>query len=257
MCILALMWHQHPNYPMVLASNRDEFLLRPTAAAHFWPDQPEVLGGRDLQAGGSWMLAKTNGRWASLTNYRDGRETAQQAKSRGQLVVEAIHRPLADLPIWLQQQAANYAGFNLLWGDAKQAWYFSNRCTQPAQKLAAGVYLLSNATLDVDWPKTQRLRVAVQEWLAQANCHPSQLFATLADTTKAADVQLPETHVGLDKERGLSSIFIQAQDFDGKLYGTRTSTLVWQEVQGTWHWHEKNFNRQQQLSNENKFTWGD
>lgn len=250
MCLLALAWQQNDRYPFVLAANRDEFLQRPTRPACFWPENPSLLGGKDLEAGGSWLLASKQGRWATLTNHRDGRDLAPGKISRGELVLQAMQQPLGNLPHWLEENQQDFAGFNLLWGDSQQAWYFSNRLTAPARQLTPGLYLLSNATLDTSWPKTRRLRNKVEKWLNTDNCHPSQLFATLADQTKAADGDLPDTHLGIEKERLLSPIFINAEG-----YGTRTSTLLWQEANGDWHLHEKNHPTNQNLSNEQQFKW--
>lgn len=250
MCLLALAWQQNDRYPFLLAANRDEFLQRPTRPASFWPEQPNLLGGKDLEAGGSWLLASKQGRWATLTNHRDGRDLAPGKISRGELVLQAIQQPLEELPHWLEKNQQSFAGFNLLWGDSQQAWYFTNRLATPARQLTPGLYLLSNATLDTDWPKTRRLRSKIKEWLATENACPKQIFTALADQTKPADADLPDTHLGLEKERLLAPIFIEAEG-----YGTRTSTLLWQEASGVWHLHEKNHSTDQKLSNEQYFKW--
>ncbi len=251
MCLLALSWQQNTDYPFLLASNRDEFLQRATRSAHFWPEQPDILGSKDLEAGGSWLLVSKQGRWATLTNFRDGRNLAAGKYSRGALVLEALQQPLKDLPAWLEANQANFAGFNLLWGDSQQAWYFSNRLAQAPRQLKPGLYVLSNATLNTQWPKTRRLKTAIENWqITDDRCHPNQLFAILADTTPAADKDLPNTHVGLETERFLSSIFIQ-----GENYATRTSTLVWQTADDCWHLHEKNHPTNQSLMNERQFKW--
>lgn len=250
MCLLALSWQQTTRYPFLLATNRDEFLQRPTRPASFWPEQPDILGSKDLEAGGSWLLTNQQGRWATLTNFRDGRNLAAGKTSRGELVLQALQQPLADLPSWLEANQQDFAGYNLLWGDSDQAWYFSNCLAQAPRQLKPGLYMLSNATLDTEWPKTRRLRKAVEDWQATDDCHPDQLFATLADTTPAADEDLPDTHISLETERFLSSIFIR-----GENYATRTSTLVWQAADGHWHLHEKNHPTDQNLGNEQHFKW--
>ncbi|NLW05811.1 MAG: NRDE family protein [Pseudomonadaceae bacterium] len=250
MCLLALSWQQTTRYPLVLASNRDEFLPRPTRPACFWPEQPNLLGSKDLEAGGSWLLASQQGRWATLTNFRDGRNLSAGNLSRGELVLQAMQQPLTELPKWLEANRHNFAGYNLLWGDNNQAWYFSNRLTEAPRQLEAGLYLLSNATLNTDWPKTRRLKKAVEIWQTTENCHPDQLFATLTDPTPAQDKDLPNTYIGLEKERFLSSIFIK-----GESYATRTSTLLWQEADGYWHLHEKNHATDKKLGNEHYYKW--
>lgn len=256
MCLLALSWQQHRDYPLLLAANRDEFHARPTQPASYWSDHPDLIGGRDLQAGGSWMLASRTGQWAALTNVRDGRKLGEAGQaSRGELVLRAMQQPPEFTAEWLQKVAANYAGFNLLWGDATQAWYFSNQRQdthqlKPAQKLQPGLYLLSNASLDTRWPKTQRLKKAMENLLQQESCHPQQLFATLLDTTPAADPDLPNTYIGLEKERFLSPIFIC-----GENYGTRASTLLWQQADQQWFLHERSYSISSDHSNEQVFSW--
>lgn len=251
MCLLALSWQQHRNYPMLLAANRDEFHARPTQPAGYWSDYPDLIGGRDLQAGGSWMLASRNGQWAALTNVRDGRRIGESGQaSRGELVLRAMQQPPEVTAQWLQKVGQNYAGFNLLWGDAKQAWFFNNHLNQPAQQLMPGLYLLSNASLNTDWPKTRRLKQAMQHLLQQQSCHPQQLFVTLSDSTLAADPDLPNTHIGLEKERFLSPIFIRGED-----YGTRASTLLWQQADQQWFLHERSHSTSQNHSNEQVFSW--
>jgi len=68
MCLIVLAWNEHPDYRLILAANRDEFHARPTQDAHWWPDQPDILAGRDLQAGGSWLALGKTGRFATITN---------------------------------------------------------------------------------------------------------------------------------------------------------------------------------------------
>lgn len=250
MCLLALSWKQDQRYPFLIAANRDEAYQRPTRPACFWPEQPNILGGKDLEAGGSWLLASKQGRWATLTNYRDGKNLAAGKVSRGELVLQALKQPLDELPTWLLANQQDFAGFNLVWGDTNEAWYFSNRLAEKPKQLNPGLYLLSNATLNTDWPKTRRLRQAMEAWQAADNCHPRQLFATLADQTRAADADLPNTHVGLEIERLLSPIFIK-----GENYGTRSSTLLWLEADNSWHLHERNHSTNTKLSNEQYFNW--
>ncbi|MBE0506479.1 MAG: NRDE family protein [Marinospirillum sp.] len=251
MCLLALSWQQHHEYPLLLAANRDEFHARPTLPAGNWPDYPDLIGGRDLQAGGSWMLASRSGQWAALTNVRDGRRMGESGQaSRGELVLRAMQQPPEVTAQWLQKVGQNYAGFNLLWGDATQAWFFSNQQPKPAQQLQPGLYLLSNASLNTDWPKTRRLKQAMQNLLQQQSCHPQQLFATLLDTTPAVDPDLPNTHIGLEKERFLSPVFIRGED-----YGTRASTLLWQQADQQWFLHERSYPTSQNQPNEQMFNW--
>lgn len=251
MCLLALSWRQHPHYPLLLAGNRDEFHARPTRTADYWPEHPQLIGGKDLQAGGGWLLASREGRWAALTNVRDGRAAPPPGNhSRGELVLKAAAQPIQQTLDWLQGNRQHYAGFNLLWGDSDQAWYCSNQDSQPARQLQPGLYLLSNAALNTCWPKTRRLQQAMQAWLAADRCHPDTLFATLLDQTPAADGALPDTHVGLALERLLSPVFIAGTD-----YGTRASTLLWQDHTNRWFFHERSYSANRTFAGEHRIDW--
>src|SRR5579871_716324 len=90
MCLLALAWHSHPDYSLILAGNRDERHARASAAASFWSEAPELLAGRDLEAGGTWLGVTTTGRYAVVTNYREGLEPAKAPRSRGALTSDFL-----------------------------------------------------------------------------------------------------------------------------------------------------------------------
>ncbi|AOA59414.1 NRDE family protein [Acinetobacter larvae] len=158
MCILALAWQLFDDMPLALISNRDEFYQRPSRALMAWADSP-IFAGKDLQSGGSWMGVSQTGRWAILTNYRDGREQQSYLTSRGQIIADYLQGE--DSPLHyaraLQQRQCDYAGFNLLLGTREQAVYMNNRGDAPTL-LAAGAYVLSNTGLYEYWDKTARLR---------------------------------------------------------------------------------------------------
>lgn len=250
MCLLALLWQQTANYPLLLAGNRDEFHQRPTRAADFWPEDPRYIGGKDLQAGGSWLLATPEGRWAALTNVREPSGEPPSARSRGELVMKACQTPWQSLVEELVNTQAAYAGYNLLWGDTQQVGYFSNRGNREPRRLNPGTYLLSNAGLDTPWPKTEALRQAVMDWQAKENAPPEQLFAKLADKRSFADQELPDTGIGIEWERFLSPIFIQ-----GDHYGTRASTLLSATPNQQMTLWEKSFNAHAELLQEQKLDW--
>ncbi|HEV2131169.1 MAG TPA: NRDE family protein [Longimicrobiaceae bacterium] len=223
MCLILLAHRIHPEYPLVFAANRDEFYARPTAPAGYWDDAPEVLAGRDLQAGGTWMGITPGGRWAAVTNYRDLASERPGARSRGELVSQFLRS--RDTPeAYLRQiadRAAEYNGFNLLVADREQLWYFSNRGGEP-RELGPGVYGLSNHLLDTPWPKVVRGKQALSALLEDgAAPAPEPLFEILADADPAPEAELPETGVGREWERALSSLFIATPT-----YGTRASTVL-------------------------------
>ena len=223
MCLVLLARDAHPDYRLIIAANRDEFYDRPTAPAARWPDAPAVLGGRDLQAGGTWLGIDRSGRFAAVTNYRQGRREAAAPRSRGLLVSEFLLNT-GDPRRYVERVAAEadlYNGFNLLAGDAGELLYFSNR-GGPPRALEPGIYGLSNHLLDTPWPKVTATKGALEELLTRdpAELIP-RLFDLLSDQGQAEDHLLPRTGVSLEWERLLSAAFIVS-----KGYGTRSSTVI-------------------------------
>lgn len=229
MCLIALAWRMHPRWPLLLAANRDEFHARPAAPAAVLADAPDVFGGIDLQAGGSWLLASTRNRLAAITNVRVGLAVERAPRSRGELVKAFAcgSQSAAAYAAGLAAQAAAYGRFNLLLWDGQQMRGVGNHPAFHDVALAPGLHTLSNAHLDAGWPKALRLRAALAASLATAAEDPEPLFAALADSVPAADAQLPDTGVGLALERQLSSPFVR-----GDRYGTRCSTLVFAGADG-------------------------
>jgi uncharacterized protein with NRDE domain len=222
MCLIAFAWQAHPRWRLVLAGNRDEFHARPSAPLARW-DDGVVVGGRDLEAGGTWLGVTDAGRCCVVTNVRDPRDP-QLGVSRGLLATDYLKggADAATHAQVLQAAAADYRPFNLLTFDVHDAFYLGNRPVPKAQKVTPGIHGLSNADFNTPWPKTRALMQRLEAWLAMhADDDVAPLFAALADEHRAPDDQLPDTGVGLERERWLSSAFIR-----GERYGTRASTIV-------------------------------
>lgn len=238
MCLILLAHEPNPGYRLVLAANRDEFYERPTAPAAFWDDAPDVLAGRDLRSGGTWMGVTRGGRVAAVTNFRGPGERREGAPSRGHLVsafLENSESPAGYLET-LRHHARNYDGFNLLVGDTEGLWWYSNRGEEP-RELVPGVYGLSNHLLDTPWPKVERGKRALRRLLAgREEVAPERVFPILADRTPATDRELPDTGLGTELERLLSAPFIRAQE-----YGTRSSTVLLVERTGNVTFVERRF----------------
>jgi len=238
MCLILIALDSHPEFALIVAANRDEFYDRPSAVAEFWDDAPWVLGGRDRKAGGTWLGVDRRGRFAAVTNYRQGQREAAAARSRGRLVSEFLTGridPRTHIDR-VQRDAALYNGFNLVAGHARELWYFSNREGRPLA-LGPGVYGLSNHLLDTAWPKVTSSKNALSALLTpEAGELIPNLFALLSDRRQAADHLLPRTGVSDDWERLLSSAFIASSD-----YGTRSSTVVLAGRDGRVVFVERNF----------------
>lgn len=221
MCLILLAWRVHPNYPLVVAANRDEFYARPSAPAGFWRDHAQVLAGRDLAAGGTWLGITRSGRFAALTNYRDPAQNDPARPSRGRLVADFLtgHEAPEDYLAATRDYGATCNGYNLLVGDRESLWWASN-VSGEARPLAPGVYGLSNHLLDSAWPKVGAGKTALDAALRHLP-DESGLRALLHDDTIHPDNALPATGVPLEWERALSAAFIRTPG-----YGTRASTVL-------------------------------
>ena len=250
MCIAAIAWQLFDEMPLVLLSNRDEFLQRPTTPAHQWTDMP-IYAGRDDQSGGTWLgihqqtlssdnvqsenVFSQNGRWAAVLNFRDGVQAAPDQRSRGELVTGFLTSDLSPLAYARQVDLQAYAGFNLIVGDDKQAVIVNNR-GYPPTALHSGLHIISNGQPDNAWFKSERLRGRVRQevlpliseslafhngdkdyWLPAA-------WEVLTDTQQAPDEQLPDTGVPPALEQALSSICIDTPELPN--YGTRTQSIL-------------------------------
>jgi len=229
MCLIAFAWLAHPRWPLVMIANRDEFHARPTAPAGFLTDAPDVCGGIDLRAGGSWLLVSKKRRLAAVTNVRVGLSPEVALRSRGELVkaFATSDASAKEFIAGIAPHAHDYGRFNLLLWDGLELHCVGNHPRFHTQEVLPGLHALSNAGLDTHWPKTHRAKRALFAWLSHQDDggavppDAEALFAALADTTPAADAELPDTGVGIAIERRLSPPFVL-----GDTYGTRCSTLV-------------------------------
>jgi uncharacterized protein with NRDE domain len=238
MCLVLLAWRVHPQYPLVLAANRDEFHARAAAPAAWWDTPTGLLAGRDLSAGGTWLGVTRAGRFAVLTNYRDPARVEQRAPSRGVLVPETLARaePIPATLAWLARTADAYNGFNLLFGDGEQLGVYES-VPASGRELPPGLYGLSNHLLDTPWPKVTTAKSQLASALERLP-EDASLLQVLRDDRPAADDELPRTGLSLEWERLLSSAFIRAPG-----YGTRCSTIVLMDRNSgvrfeEWSWDE-------------------
>jgi uncharacterized protein with NRDE domain len=230
MCLIVFAWRVIPGVPVIAVANRDEFYDRPAAPAAPWPEHPNLIAGRDLEHGGSWMGITREGpngpMFAALTNIRAPGEGRPNAPSRGELVADFLKGSLtpAEYLELITARGDVYNGFNLVLGDKSSLYWYSNRAgddPRNGQPLEPGrIYGVSNGLLDAPWPKVTRTKAQFASLLCQG-APEDAYFEMLADTTRAPDMRLPETGVPLDLERVLSAVCIETPG-----YGTRTSTVV-------------------------------
>lgn len=231
MCLVAVALDQSSRFPFVMAGNREEFFDRPAARLGWWePGQgaPSILGGRDLQAGGTWLGLTAQGRLGVVTNVRDASQVLDPtAPSRGEILPLWLQGDIPMNRLWPRLAMTGYNGFNLLTVDfAEGEAYWVNNTKLYPQRLERGLYGLSNAGLNTPWPKVQALKSRMKAALnstADLDGLVVRLFEALTDPTIAPDDQLPDTGLSLERERLLSAALVRTPD--GK-YGTRCSTLV-------------------------------
>ncbi|MEP0354767.1 NRDE family protein [Paraglaciecola sp.] len=236
MCILFVAINQHKDYPLIIAANRDEYFARETAESHYWKPKHNILAGKDLLAGGTWMGINKQGYLASLTNIRDPNKVSLDAISRGELVSNYLHQPVDRYGQQLTNSRANYNGYNLLFGKWDNLTVYNNHSNE-LQPLTEGYYGLSNADLNSPWPKINKGVAALEAYCKDGHdIHSNILFELLLDTSKAPDEELPKTGVSIEWERYVSSIFIQ-----GNEYGTRSSTVLKVDKEDNVFWHEKTY----------------
>jgi uncharacterized protein with NRDE domain len=222
MCFIVFAYQVHPSYRLIAAANRDEYYQRPSAPVAFWEDAPQVLAGRDLKEGGTWMGINRGGKVAAITNFRDPGSVKTGAPTRGRLVSNFLtgFESAASYMNKISRSAQKYNGFNLICGDPQDLIVYSNR--GEIIKLEPGIFGLSNHLLDSPWPKVIKGKKALSEAMNEKGFDLEEaLFKILSDRKMAPKNKLPHTGVELEWERRLSSIFI-----DSPGYGTRSSSVL-------------------------------
>lgn len=218
MCLITFSFDPGSTRFLLLAANRDEFHERPARPMAWWFPEP-ILAGRDERAGGTWLAVDRDGRWAAVTNVRDP-AAAGGTRSRGELPLGFLRSD--DTPeayaLWVQSTQSEFGPFNLLVGDPSTLWWASSHA--PACAVAPGIHTLSNGALDEAWPKSTRI-AARFESLRSKPFEINPLLDLMHDTEPAEDQALPDTGVGMNIERFLSSPFIVSER-----YGTRCTTVM-------------------------------
>ncbi len=238
MCLIVIAFQIHPEYPLIIAANRDEFYHRPTAALAFWEDFPDILAGRDLQEKGTWLGVSRKGRLAAVTNYRDPSLDKPHTLSRGILASGFLmdtQSPKAYVHR-ISEQGDLYNGFNLIVGDLNEIWWCSN-INSASLKIQPGVHGISNRLLNTPWPKLEKAKSRLRAIISRPQpMDPETIFEMLADTETPPDHRLPNTGVGMDWERILSPIFVTSN-----IYGTRASSIILYHKNGLLTFLERTF----------------
>ena len=248
MCLVVLAFGLDPEQPLVVAGNRDEFHARPTRDAGWWADKPDVLGGRDLQAGGTWLGLHRGGRFATVTNYRDADQPSARLRSRGELVTGFLESDLRPTAYLEQIDGDAYAGFNLLVADTNSLAYLSNR-GGGLRELGAGIYGLSNATLDTPWEKVERSKSVLSRLVETNSCNETELMRLLNDRAKGPASEVKSDRLPFATAHAITAPFIVMPD-----YGTRCSTVVRARRDGSWSFLERRFDPAGNASGESRYA---
>lgn len=249
MCLLVFALRTHARLPLIVAGNRDEFHARPARAARWWPDNPDIVGGRDLQAGGSWLAVHRSGRFAAVTNHRDARRESASLRSRGHLITGFLESVTGAIDYTESIDGTAYAGFNLLVSDGRSAAYLSNR-GGGMRELQPGIYGLSNATLDEPWTKVTRTRSRLARLIEQDDVSESSLMRILGDREKASADEVETNGLSFSMAHALTAPFIVHPE-----YGTRCSTVMTIDDAGTVRFLERRFKPDGGQSGESKYTF--
>ncbi len=242
MCLIAIATRIHPLYPLIIAANRDEFYHRPTAPLAFWQDHPDILAGRDLEQNGTWLGITKTGRFAAITNFREPALADLHAPSRGLLVSNFLvsNQDPEDYLQAIKNSGKKYNGFNLVVGDIHELWWYSNKKNEIV-KIEPGIHVISNHLMDTPWPKTVKTMSGMQNICHRsAPVDPEDIFQVLTDKNRPPDDTLPDTGVGLEWERILSSVFVFSD-----IYGTRSSAVILAEPSGQMTFIERTYKSQE------------
>ncbi|MFN3534486.1 MAG: NRDE family protein [Desulfatiglandales bacterium] len=237
MCLLCVAIHMRKDLPLIIMGNRDECYERPTLPSHFWEPDFQILAGKDLAQGGTWLGITRGGRFCTVLNYREPEVLKKRVPSRGKIVLEFLRggQKTEDFLRDLEKRAFEYNGFNLIVGRVEELWWFSNR--GGCQRLEKGIYALSNHLLNTPWPKVRKAIALMSAALEkEIPLLKSSLLEGLFDHTMAPDSQLPRTGVPLEWERTLSSVFVRSPN-----YGTRSSHLLLIQEDGGVHFVERTY----------------
>ena len=242
MCLILFGYKISSKYPLILAANRDEFYQRPTAHMHFWEDKPSILAGKDLQQGGTWFGVNQKGIFAGLTNYRNPAAIKQNAPSRGEIIIDFLESGKSIETHFkpFKKKAASYNGFNLIFGNKDNLFWFSN-LKNTIKKITPGIHGLSNRFLNTPWPKVESGKKALQKIISETITSES-LFSILTDQSVPDDSLLPHTGMGLEWERILSPLFIQSD-----IYGTRSSIVMLMNQNGNIKITERSYHPENKL----------
>ncbi len=249
MCILFIAINQHPQYPVIICANRDEFHQRPTQNMHFW-SKPNILAGKDMQAGGTWLGLNSQGDFSALTNFRRPQHVDATKRSRGDLVLSALQNDKQAMQQYLIQNSIQYNDFNLIFGSLNNLQAFDS-VNKKFITLSSGFHSICNGALDDIWPKMSLGVTKLEELISANKLDVDALFTVMMNEEVADNKHLPETGLAVDMELLFSSIFIKSPN-----YGTRSTTIILQHKTGGIDVHDHSYNSDGIVEEQNSFQLG-
>lgn len=251
MCLIVFGYNCHQTYPFILAGNRDEFYQRPTKQAHFWDTEPEILAGRDLKAGGTWLGMTKEGRIGVLTNYRHFHSQPGGQKSRGELIPTFLKSSLDPKNVLADiiSRGHQYDGFNMIAGTSTKLNYISN-VHNSLEEIPPGIHGISNGFLNTSWPKVDVAKEKYRSATSGADIDEEAIFSFLKNKETYPQESLPDTGLSPEKEKAVSPIFIELKN-----YGTRCSTLITVDKNGLVSFVEKSYHKNCESETERRFQF--
>lgn len=221
MCLILFAIRPSSSYRLVVAANRDEYYARPSRPVEFWRENPDILAGKDLSMGGTWMGITRTGRFAAVTNLRGKPKEINKIFSRGKIPIDYLesNESPKSFIAKLAKTLKGYQDFNLLIGDGIDYHYFNSRSSKD-RPLASGFYGLSNQLLNCNWPKVQNGKQQLKKAIDSVRIE-EELFSILSNNGDG---------------RPFSESFIA-----DSVYGTRSQTVLTWDTKGELKFTEKNF----------------
>lgn len=237
MCLIVFAFNHHPEYPLILAGNRDEFYAREAEQAHIWDTDPAILAGKDLRAGGTWLGVSKKGEFGAITNYRDLDNPIEGERSRGEIIPGFLTRSgkARQKLNRLKQSLQHYSGFNLLAGNKEQLYYLNN-VHGKIDPVEPGIHGISNAVLNTPWPKVEMAKLEFKKAITPKSIDRERIFRLLKNSETFPEESLPETGLSPEMEKAVSPIFIETEG-----YGTRCSNLLTIDSGGRINFIEKTY----------------
>ncbi len=240
MCIVLIAKNTTKDFPLIILANRDEYFERETKSLNLWGKDKKILAGKDLSAGGTWLGITSSGRVAALTNLATIEDLPKNKKSRGLLIKNFLTTNISPLDYVksLKKTTNQFLGFNLVIGEKNSLIHYSN-ATCENSILNDGIHIMTNTSFNDNWPKGNILKEKVKNILIERPINLIESFFSILG---------PSSIIQQSNNSYKDSIFVA-----GKLYGTRSSSVLLFHKDGSCNFNEKSYSNRQKVLGEKKF----